>query len=240
MVKLGLLQPQDSRHRELYRLKLPETVGVVEKVLKYPRKLRGWYEQNNNGCVGYSCSWMMTTLNTTRLVKPNIYIADWLYDEAKKVDGYPFPEQDRGTTLRAAFDVLRDKGHLMPMQVEPSKGEGVIRNEWAFTVDEVRTCIADNVPCVFGIPWYEEYGYPVKINGEWWIDRWVDGRSLGGHAISCMGASDKRQALLLVNSWGIAYSPVWIPYKEVERLLSEGAECSLPVDRLNKYKMSWD
>ena len=240
MRRLGLLFPQDNDHAIKYPLKLSGIARVVEREIPYPKKLVGFYDQANNGCVGYSLSWAMTMLNTKRLGKPNIYIADWLYEKAQARDGFNHSGDD-GTTLRAGFDVLRELGHLMPLQTEPSKGEGVERNEWAYSVDEIRTCIDDKVPVALGIAWYSSFDYPVQRNGEWWIDA-IGGRFEGGHAIVAISASDERQAVKLLNSWGKDYPPVWISYDNVRKLLSweYGGEASIPVDRLNKYKYNWE
>jgi hypothetical protein len=44
--------------------------------------------------------------------------------------------------------------------------------------------------------------------------------------------SDRRQAVRLVNTWGLSYPYVWIPYRVVDRLIDEDGEAALVTDRL--------
>ena len=91
--------------------------------------------------------------------------------------------------------------------------------------------IDGGAPVVFGINWYSKFTSPVVYNGEKWIGRgsgW--GGIQGGHAICCIGASDSRQAVMLLNSWGPGYPPVWMPYKTVELLMKDGGEMAVGLD----------
>jgi hypothetical protein len=70
----------------------------------------GFYDQGREGaCVGFGCSRMMSLLNRKR------YDARWLWDRAKEVDEWPDtnPGDDNGTSVRAALDVLRTRGHVV-------------------------------------------------------------------------------------------------------------------------------
>jgi hypothetical protein len=93
-----------------------------------------WYNQGAEGaCVGFGCSRMMSLLNRGR------FDARWLWNEAKKVDEWPDtnPGDDNGTSVRAACDVLRTKGHVPNHQTKPSLVQGISANRWATKVDEV-------------------------------------------------------------------------------------------------------
>jgi hypothetical protein len=96
-----------------------------------------FYDQGREGaCVGFGCSRMMSLLNRKR------YDARWLWDRAKEVDEWPDtnPGDDNGTSVRAAFDVLRDRGHVVYKPADedgPSVTEGISANRWAKSADDV-------------------------------------------------------------------------------------------------------
>ncbi|HXI13454.1 MAG TPA: hypothetical protein VNM92_12550, partial [Thermoanaerobaculia bacterium] len=177
---------------------------------------------------GYACSWMMSILNRKR------YAAQWLYREAQLIDEWPDTPPGEGTSVRAAFDILRTIGHRPmwgPVMRPQFLSAGIESNRWARTVDELRTTIAQGVPGVLGINWYASFDTPEKHNGEWWIGRGPLGRMRGGHGIAYCAASDRREALQLPNSWGERYPDVWIPYDVVQRLINEDGEAGVIVDR---------
>lgn len=105
-----------------------------------------FYNQGQEGaCVGFGCSRMMSLLNRKR------YDARWLWDWAKATDEWPEtkPGDDQGTSVRAACDILRTRGHVtwkdaysnrdyqQRDQESPASGEGIMVYRWARTVDEV-------------------------------------------------------------------------------------------------------
>lgn len=233
--------PKDWRHVERHRFALtaPLTVGPVEKILNIPRQYRDEYNQGMEGaCVGFSQSWMMSILNR------KLYDARKLYQEAQLIDEWADTPPGEGTSLRAAFDVLRNVGHwrVYREQQRPVElDEGIEANEWATTVDGIRAAIAADIPVNTGINWYQSFGTPVQWpregrgspRYEYYIGTstyW--GGVLGGHAITCVGASDKRQALALCNTWGTSYPfLVWLPYRSAERLLGEQGEAGIVTAR---------
>jgi hypothetical protein len=88
---------------------------------------------------------MMSLLNRKR------YDARWLWDWAKSTDEWPEtnPGDDQGTSVRAACEILRSRGHV-PWKAtfkgrsfkqrdkeEPSADDGIGVYRWAKTVDEV-------------------------------------------------------------------------------------------------------
>lgn len=182
----------------------------------------------------------------------------WAWDQAKIVDPFPDtnPGDDNGTLVSSFYDVARDKGmrriardgiHIDPAtgtpvvtdpkETAPQKSEGVLTTRWATSVDEVRTAISKRTPVVLGINWYSDFDNPEphynrRGDSEYWIGEtgnlgWVR----GGHAVALFGASDRRQAFRLKNSWGDGYPLVWIPYTVVQRLINEDGEAALVTDR---------
>jgi hypothetical protein len=238
---LGRRTSPDFDHVNKYplRLLMPQTVPLVEKVLPIPGNdlaMHEWYNQGQEGaCVGFACSWMTTILNGPR------YAARWLYQQAQLIDPWSDTPPGQGTDVRSAFEILRTVGHRRmwgPVTQPMFLAHGIEAYRWATTVDELRTSISMKVPGVLGINWYANFDTPVQINGEWWIGRTESQRVLtnlgpvrGGHAIAYRGASDKRQALRLPNTWGGRYPDVWLPYEIGGRLINENGEAGVVSDR---------
>lgn len=209
----------------LAELTAPE---VIEKELPVPDGLEKWYDQGATPqCVGYSCSWNQT-INAKIHGMDKKFDAPWLFKECGGTKN--------GAMINWAMDVLRNKGHVeviagvdQPVDLQ----DGIQSYVWAGNYNDVRAAIDDNKPCVFGIPWYEEFMSPRTINGEYWIgsrSKW--GGVLGGHAIVCRAASDKRQAVKFKNSWGAGYPEVWLSYANVDKLIKNlGGECAVALDR---------
>lgn len=211
---------------------LQRTATTVEKRLSVVRRWVDIYNQLQDGaCVGMGESFQMSILNR------RVYDAFWLYHEAQGIDEYPDTPPAGGTSLRAGYDILRDKGHrqLWDGTAKPPKiEEGIVEvNRWLTTVDEIRTAIGDGRPVCLGVNWYTAFDAPSSNSvREYWIGKDGNlGSVRGGHCICCIGASDRRQAVLLRNSWGRTYPAVWIPYTVLTRLLAEQGEAAIVVDR---------
>jgi len=227
--------PRDWAHVERYpfsRLGL-DPATHVEKVLDLSDEYWIYYDQSpHNSCCGYSASIAMSILNR------KLYNAMWLYHRACDIDGDPAttPEADVGTYLVAPFRVLEKRGHRPKNRILPYWYEGIYSYYWAQTVDEIRKAILVNRPVVFGVNWYTNFMMPQVYNNELWIGRGEYGYAMGGHAICCYGASDKREAFRLCNSWGKDYPLVWIGYEAVGRLLGEHSEVCVPLDIKSRKK----
>lgn len=236
-IKWGRLEPSPDKvvQNNLYSfssLGLP-TAEAVEVELPLPPGLVSHYDQGRTGaCTGFSASWMTSINNyvTQGAVK---YDALWLYRRGQDTDNDPrTKDDDDGGYVWAVMDVLRKEGHIIKGQTSPSLPEGIESYYWCKSVDDIRTAFSLRRCPVFGIPWYEEFQSPRTINGEYWIGtraKW--GAVLGGHAICTRFASDKRQGLLLRNSWGAGYPEVWVSYASVTKLLTGWGECAVGIDR---------
>jgi hypothetical protein len=234
---LGRLVPPDFEHTRRYgyaSILAGTTRQPVERTLPLLR-YRGKYVQGTtNACVGFSLSWMMSILNR------RYYDAPWLWQRAKQVGGWPGndgPNDNNGTYLRAGLDVLREEGHRRHFRGETrdvDMNEGIKANRWAADVDEIRTAIGAGTPVVLGIGWYSSFFTPTEYAGRHWIGRgaagtWGSLPSLG-HAICAYGASDRYQALKLVNTWD-DWPTVYMPYDTVAHLLNEAGEAAVVTDR---------
>lgn len=249
MSGLGRRVPSDWQHVEKYPFSAvaPETVATVEKTLTLP----SWHWSHDQGsegaCEGFGNSMMMAVLNTAQrksaLTPPYSvrYDAWWLWDQAKLADEWPDtnPGDDNGTSGRAACDVLRTLGHVKVKNSSddrsanptPALENGISANRWATNVDEMRTAIASGLPIAIGVNWYTNFDNPYRKSGYYWIGGGGLGSVRGGHCICLYGASDRKQAFRLKNSWGRGYPLVWLPYSIMEQLISEQGEVAIVTDK---------
>src|SRR5690348_10038344 len=196
---LGRLVPADWTHVERYPFAAvaPEPVATVERALRLPRYRTRYDQQSEGACVGFAASWMTSILNR------RLYDAPWLWNEAKAVDDWPDtnPGDGKGTSVRAAMDVLRTQGHVRLYNGgarPPAVAEGIAENRWATTVDEIRTSIAAGTPVVLGCNWYRNFDVPERAGGAWWIGRGDLGTIRAGHAVCLYRASDRLGAVGIV------------------------------------------
>lgn len=253
--RLGRFIPDDFEHVEKYpaRAVMPESVRIVNKFLKLP----SWHWSHDQGqegsCVGHGIAMERATTNTNQNIlakliglKTRRYDPIDVWNEAKKIDQWDDtnPGDDNGTSVRAGYDVARNLGlrrvkdvvldGLVPRPIghwERQLSEGVAANRWATKVDEMRTSISKGIPVTIGVNWYENFSTPLFYKGEYWIGRGRLGQITGGHCVCISGASDKRQAFRIKNSWGRNYPLVWLPYATMQRLLDEDGEAALVTDR---------
>jgi hypothetical protein len=229
---LGRRVPADWTHVERYPYAAvaPPAPARAERTLRLPA-YRARYDQGREGaCVGFAASWMMSILNR------RFYDAPWLWNQAKAVDEWPDtnPGDEKGTSVRAALDVLRSQGHVRVYDGHsrpPSLAEGIAENRWATSVEEIRTCVAAGTPVVLGCHWYRNFDAPERSEGAFWIGRGDLGTVRAGHAVCVYRVSDRLQAVGIVNNWGPRYPLVLMPYSTLERVLGEQGEAALVTDR---------
>lgn len=145
----------------------------------------GWYDFYNQGaegaCVGFGSSRAMSLLNRKR------FNARWLWDLAKLNDEWAdtMPGDDNGTSVRAAMDVLRAKGHV-PWKTSMTnlswqerdlltavEGEGISANRWATNIDDLFSVLQnDTYKKLSAIPflnsWGRDYPHVVWMPCETW------------------------------------------------------------------------
>lgn len=260
MSALGRKIPPNFNHVEKWPVKTvtPKTVQTVNKILRLPN----WHWTHDQGqegsCVGHGTGMERAITNTTQNfllnvlgVKTRRYDTIWIWNRAKAVDPWPDtnPGDDNGTSVHAAYDVMRLEGpvrvksmHIVndkpvPIKADssPTFKDGALVNRWATSVDEMRTCLSQGLPVTIGINWYENFDNPTPIGGQRRADFTIGkgnlGQIRGGHCVCIYGASDTRQAFRVKNSWGRSYPLVWLPYTTMQRLLNEDGEATVVVDR---------
>jgi hypothetical protein len=137
-----------------------------------------WYTFYNQGmegaCVGFGTSRMMSILNRKK------YNARWAWDMAKSIDEWndTNPGDDEGTSVRAAMDIYRLRGHVpwassmtnLTWQqrdaLTPISAEGIISNKWATNIDDLFSVLQNETYKKVGaIPFFNSWGkaYPRKV-----------------------------------------------------------------------------
>jgi C1A family cysteine protease len=93
------------------------------------------------------------------------------------------------------------------------------------TIDQMRICLADGFPFVFGFSVFESFESPEVATTGIVPMPTLDEQLLGGHAVCCVGYNDTNQRFLVRNSWGISWGQqgyFTIPYAYlVDRNLSD-------------------
>lgn len=252
-------EAESDRAAELYPFEAEEGI-TVERVLAIPSWLASHDQGVEGSCVGHGVAMERAITNTAELRAAGLrgyrrYDPIGLWRAAKAIDqwSYTKPEDDLGTSVRAAYDVAATLGLMRvrsmrlegsrPVPVGPAKAgrlveAGVLEYRWARTVDAVRTAIAAGAPVAIGVNWLVGFDSPTAIGTGYRgrLERWLPfpskaGRSRGGHCVCLVGASDRREAVLLVNSWGADYPPAWMPYETLGALLAARGEAALVTDR---------
>lgn len=85
-------------------------------------------------------------------------------------------------------------------------------------LNQMKACLAEGYPFIFGFTVFESFeGEEVRHSGIVELPREGE-RSLGGHAVTCVGYDDEKQAFLIRNSWGKDWGldgHCWMPYSYV-------------------------
>jgi hypothetical protein len=157
--------------------------------------LWSWWVKMNQGqegaCVGFAATRMMMILNRMS------YDPRWLYTEAKKVDEWSGEDYD-GTSVRAAMDVLREKGHrrVRGTKTYPEdSSHGIQENRWTRSVDEVIACLKNPVV---------ERRYAIPIANSWGNDGRRVGTSWVGSGYPHIVYLDLDVLARLLANWGDA------------------------------------
>lgn len=249
---LGRLRDAETdRAEELYPFEAV-TPATIELTLPLPSWLPSHDQGREGSCVGHAVALERAIVNTAQLRELGSrsgyrrYNPIELWRHAKAIDEWPttHPDDDRGTSVRAAYEITRTEGlervqrmivrNGVPQPIYPKPAdprEGVLEYRWAKTVDAIRAAIAARVPVAIGVNWHAGFDTPELRGRERWLPAiGAAGRVRGGHSVCLAGASDRRQAFRLINSWGADYPPAWMPYSTMEALLRTG-EAALVTDR---------
>ena len=228
---LGWLPPPDFRHVECHPYEPMLGMRGVAVTIKTPRY--AYWQGNMPADVAYSVSRVMSFHHAQKFDAP------WLDARICQSNG--------GAYLRDAFDVLREEGHrevLYGQAMPVSLGGGVQSNQWATNVDGIRTALASHCPVSVGSAWPAEWFTPIErtSGGEGETELWLANQHAAvdegrGHAYALWAASDRRQAVGLVNTWiEWGRTVVWMDYATMDWMLANGeAECSIAQTSTTSY-----
>jgi C1A family cysteine protease len=118
---------------------------------------------------------------------------DWPYDDTPPpFDGGPFPEGSMAATKPNA-----------DCYAEALEYRAVAYQRLTPTLAQLRGCLAEGLPFVFGFSVYESFFEPGTHRQRVVVPVPSQGEVvLGGHAVMCVGYEDDRQLFLARNSWG--------------------------------------
>ncbi len=247
----GWRPPPDREAQEKYPLgavlRPAMERGAVEMMLPLPGggEFREFYNQGEqNACVGYSCSQLMSILNSKKPRKFVRYDPVWLWEEAKKADPWANtnPGDNEGTSVRTALELLRTVGHRKVTAKgsrPPAVAEGIQEYRWAADIDGIRAAIANVMPVVLGTEWYEGMTECERVGDEWWMHPAPGRAGELGHAYLVTGWSDERGAGFVPNTWGSGWPApgapgAWLPEALIVHLVqpSTGGEAGVVTDKL--------
>lgn len=126
---------------------------------------------------------------------------EWLYEHAEAIDGIPTPPgPNRGTTIRAALQVLAKQGQ--PLTGKPTTAGGFrIASYWAvpYTADAIKRALVQFGPVWIAIRFDRAWFHPVRG-----VMPPPSSSVVGGHAIYLFGYDDSVAggSALMRNSWG--------------------------------------
>ena len=241
-------EAESDRAAELYPFSLERSAAdEVERMLRLPAWLKTHDQGREGSCVGHAVALERALTNTAELRSAGRHgyrrfdpISLWRAAKAVDEWSYTKPEDDLGTSVRAAYEIASTVGlaRVRSMRLGPVTGRpepfgwrlaaqlehGVTEYRWIRTVDGVRAAIAAGVPVAIGVNWHTGFDSPQELRtglnrrSERWLPLPAQaGRVRGGHSVTLAGASDRREAFLLLNSWGADYPPVWLPYATMAR-----------------------
>jgi len=126
--------------------------------------------------------------------------------------------EDSGSTLRTGIKALKNFG-TCPERLWPyneklllkkpddnayTEGEKrkISKYERLKNLDDMRDCLAQGFPFVFGIRVFESFESPIARDTGFIPRPQLNEKFLGGHALLAVGYNDDREFLIIRNSWG--------------------------------------
>jgi hypothetical protein len=200
---MGRLAAPDPRDRKFLLQRPVEAVQIEQRYWI----TRGHYDQGDTSqCVAYS--WVRW-LTTSPVVNRPLPFQE-LYDQCQRIDEWPGEDYD-GTSVRAGAKVLKQRGLVSEYR-------------WAFDVETVIDHVLAKGPVVLGTDWTHGMMWPDKTGFIKPI-----GQVIGGHAYTVIGATRRKQAARIINSWGRDWGEngrAWIAFEDLDKLVkAQGEAC---------------
>lgn len=140
-----------------------------------------------------------------------------IYKEAQEHDQWPGNDYEGSSVLGGVKAVMK----LYP------KAYGSYK--WAFGLEDLILTLGYYGPVVLGTNWYSGMFTP---NSAGIIP--VEGYVAGGHAYLANRVHVRKELIGIHNSWGSSWGndgTAWITFSDMQRLLREGGEACIPVQR---------
>ena len=233
MSRCGCIKDKFDDRDYLMRAYLP--VIKLPKKIDYTQKMSSVRDQGDEGtCVGFAVAAGMKEYQEMLDYQKRVELSPrFVYSESQKIDGMPKGE---GTTIRAAMKVLKRSGVCQemfwpysPHQTDkPKKGVNpdakrfrVFTYARILNLDELRMSLAVKGPCVIGI---EVFNAMLKTKTGVVSMPKKNEKTLGGHAVCCVGYEDGKGMVKFKNSWSVQWGEKgfgYLPYAYIERYMMD-------------------
>jgi hypothetical protein len=211
LVGLGRRYSLDDRDTR-FKLARPEGAEAIET--RYWITMGQLDQGATSQCVAYSGQRYLTTNPIRNKPIPDL---SELYLDCQRNDEWVGEDYD-GTSVRALFKVLTRRGYVKEYR-------------WASDADAVIKHVLLHGPVVVGTVWTMSMFQPDRLGFIY-----PDGEEVGGHAYVIIGASRKRQAVRMINSWGPNWGQsgrAWITFTHLDKLIKNyGEACAATEIRL--------
>jgi len=202
----------------------------------YTDQMTGVKNQLNEGiCVGFASTAMKEYQEKLEQKSEYDFSKRFVYEHARQIDR--LPDNDEGTTIRAAMEVLYEQGvceescwpYIPHIRGSPCKT--VTEDALPFriksyigldTVSDMKEGLLSNGPFVLGIIVYESF--EKDDHGVIPMPK-ADEEILGGHAICIVGYDDAKRQFKFKNSWGMLWGSGgygWLSYDYIEPFAFDG------------------
>lgn len=202
---------------------------AVEGIEDRPFRSYSWFtpeflDQGSEGaCVGFCYTHDLLARPVRVKDLDASFARSSIYWEAQKIDPWPggaYPGAEgefyEGTSMLAGAQVLKNLGFIEEYR-------------WAFGLDDVRRTLAYRGPVALGLNWYTGMFNP---DSEGYLR--PTGRLAGGHAILAKSINEKKQRVVLHNSWGRNWGlngTAYISFSDLDKLLNEDGEACILLGR---------
>jgi hypothetical protein len=196
---------------------------MLQRVPTAPVTQRTWYagkvldQGATSQCVAYSG---VKYLQASPVINRPLFAPADVYRQCLLVDEWPGEDWEAGTSVRALFKVLKTMGYI---------GE----YRWAFDAETVINHVLSAGPVVMGTVWTMDMFMPHNETG--FIE--PTGSIVGGHAWVVVGASRKRRAVRMINSWGDGWGQrgrAWVSFDSLDYLIRQDGEACVATEILKQ------